>query len=215
LSRRVNPPVTSQARQTPAGQGRPDHEIGARSPKRPHLNAAVSLSTDRQSGGKPMELVPSVLYDMGGWPVTGRHGQDRRWGRGLASIDRTACPRFKRVVSTRELAEAFTPTLEEVEWARSETTTEQHFLALVVLLKCYQRLGCFPDLSLEREGATPVQDEWVDFQHVSGWRTDRLRAGAPRPAAGRRRSRGNQRAPGCRERGAGSVPGTRAARRAT
>jgi len=65
----------------------------------------------------------------------------------LASIDRTAYPRFKRVVSARELAEAFTPTTDEVEWARAKTTTERHFLALVVLLKCYQRLGYFPKLA--------------------------------------------------------------------
>jgi hypothetical protein len=39
-----------------------------------------------------------------------------------------------------------TPTSDEVKWARAKTTTEQHFLALVVLLKCYQRLGCFPKL---------------------------------------------------------------------
>ncbi|MDR7304480.1 Tn3 family transposase [Haloactinomyces albus] len=65
----------------------------------------------------------------------------------MASIDRTAYPRFKRVVSARELAEAFTPTADEVEWARSKTATEQHFLALVVLLKCYQRLGYFSKLA--------------------------------------------------------------------
>ncbi|WP_405149178.1 Tn3 family transposase [Sphaerisporangium sp. NBC_01403] len=65
----------------------------------------------------------------------------------MASIDRTAYPRFKRVVSARELAEAFTPTSDEAEWARPKTTTEQHFLALMVLLKCYQRLGYFPKLA--------------------------------------------------------------------
>ncbi|OLM28770.1 transposase [Pseudonocardia sp. Ae717_Ps2] len=64
----------------------------------------------------------------------------------VASIDRTAYPRFKRVVSARELAEAFTPTPDEAGWARTKTTTDQHFLALVVLLKCYQRLGYFPKL---------------------------------------------------------------------
>jgi hypothetical protein len=51
------------------------------------------------------------------------------------------------VVSARELAEAFTPTADEVEWARTKTTTERHLLALVVLLKCYQRLGYFPKLA--------------------------------------------------------------------
>ena len=65
----------------------------------------------------------------------------------MASIDRTAYPRFKRVVSARELAKAFMPTADEVEWARAKTATEQHLLALVVLLKCYQRLGYFPKLA--------------------------------------------------------------------
>jgi TnpA family transposase len=65
----------------------------------------------------------------------------------VASIDRTAYPRFKRVVSARELAEAFTPTMDEIAWARGRTQTEQHLLALVVWLKAYQRLGYFPKLS--------------------------------------------------------------------
>jgi TnpA family transposase len=64
----------------------------------------------------------------------------------LASIDRTAYPRFKRVVSARELAEAFTPTPDEITWARGRTHSDEHFLALVVRLKSYQRLGYFPKL---------------------------------------------------------------------
>ena len=64
----------------------------------------------------------------------------------VASIDRTAYPRFKRLVSARELAESFTPTAEEITWARGRTQTEGHLLSLVVLLKCYQRLGYFPKL---------------------------------------------------------------------
>jgi hypothetical protein len=39
----------------------------------------------------------------------------------LASIDRTAYPRFQRVVSGRELAEGFTPTPDEITWARGKT----------------------------------------------------------------------------------------------
>jgi hypothetical protein len=64
----------------------------------------------------------------------------------LASIDRTAYPRFQRVVSGRELAEAFTPTPDEITWARGKTQNDQHLLALVVRLKSYQRLGYFPKL---------------------------------------------------------------------
>ena len=65
----------------------------------------------------------------------------------MASIERTAYPRFKRAVSVRELHEAFTPTADEIAWAREKTRTEEHLLALLVLLKSYQRLGYFPDLS--------------------------------------------------------------------
>ncbi|WP_433425918.1 DUF4158 domain-containing protein [Microtetraspora malaysiensis] len=65
----------------------------------------------------------------------------------MASIDRTAYPRFARAVSARELAEVFTPSLVEVEWARGKTQDDQHLLALLVWLKAYQRLGYFPKLA--------------------------------------------------------------------
>lgn len=65
----------------------------------------------------------------------------------MASIDRTAYPRFKRVVSARELAESFTPTADEADWARGRSQGESNLLALVVLLKCYQRLGYFPKVA--------------------------------------------------------------------
>lgn len=44
----------------------------------------------------------------------------------MASIDRTAYPRFKRVVSARELAEALTPTSGGAGWARERTQSDQH-----------------------------------------------------------------------------------------
>lgn len=66
------------------------------------------------------------------------------WGLRVTSVDRTAYPGFARVVSARELAEAFTPTEAEIEWARGRTQDEHHLLALVVWLKSYQRLGYFP-----------------------------------------------------------------------
>lgn len=61
----------------------------------------------------------------------------------MASIDRTAVQAGGVGAGA---GGAFTPTSDEVEWARSKTTTEQHFLALVVWLKCYQRLGYLPKL---------------------------------------------------------------------
>ncbi|MGW5105935.1 DUF4158 domain-containing protein [Nocardia sp. NPDC004123] len=65
----------------------------------------------------------------------------------MASIDRTAYPRFKRLVSGRELAGSFTPSDAEVASARSHTTSEVHVLVLLVWLKSYQRLGYFPKLA--------------------------------------------------------------------
>jgi hypothetical protein len=64
----------------------------------------------------------------------------------VTSIDRTAYPRFARAVSARELAEVFTPSVVEVEWARGKTQDDQHLLALLVWLKAYRRLGYFPKL---------------------------------------------------------------------
>ncbi|WP_214323656.1 DUF4158 domain-containing protein [Nonomuraea sediminis] len=64
----------------------------------------------------------------------------------MASIDRTAYPRFARAIGVRELAEVFTPTADEVEWARGKSQDDQHLLALLVWLKAYQRLGYFPKL---------------------------------------------------------------------
>jgi hypothetical protein len=64
----------------------------------------------------------------------------------VASIERTAYPRFKRTVTARELHELFTPSVGEIEWAKGLTRSAEHLLALVVLLKSFQRLGYFPDL---------------------------------------------------------------------
>ncbi|MEU7634138.1 DUF4158 domain-containing protein [Nocardia sp. NPDC049220] len=46
-------------------------------------------------------------------------------------------------MSGRELADSFTPSPTEVEWAGSRTTSELHAL----VLKSYQRLGYFPKLA--------------------------------------------------------------------
>jgi len=59
-------------------------------------------------------------------------------------IERTAYPRLPRAVSPKELRESFTPSGDEVAWAETHTQSDRHLLALVVWLKCYQRLGYFP-----------------------------------------------------------------------
>jgi hypothetical protein len=38
------------------------------------------------------------------------------------------------------------PTADEIGWASEQTRSESHLLALILSLKCFQRLGYFPTL---------------------------------------------------------------------
>ena len=68
--------------------------------------------------------------------------------RAPGGLDRTdPYPRFKRTIAAKELREAFTPGADEVAWAREAIRAPGHLLGLVVLLKCFQRLGYFPKLA--------------------------------------------------------------------
>ncbi len=68
---------------------------------------------------------------------------ERVWIWSGASIERTAYPRFGRVVTACEL-DGFSPLGDEIAWARERTRSDEHLLALVLWLKCFQRLGYFP-----------------------------------------------------------------------
>ncbi|GAA2420559.1 hypothetical protein GCM10010404_93670 [Nonomuraea africana] len=85
-------------------------------------------------------------------------------------------------MSARELAEVFTPTDAEVEWARSRTQDEHHLLALAVWLKSYQRLGYFPKIAdvppivvAHIRGALRLADE-VELQRAAPMTASRHRA---------------------------------------
>lgn len=70
------------------------------------------------------------------------------WGLGwvVTSIERTAYPRFKRLITAHELHLFFSPTRDELEWAADATDCDEHLLALLLMLKSYRRMGCFPAL---------------------------------------------------------------------
>ena len=53
----------------------------------------------------------------------------------MAFVDRTVYPQLPSTVSVRELAEAFTPTAEEVTWACAKVLGPGPRLALLVMLK--------------------------------------------------------------------------------
>ncbi len=61
----------------------------------------------------------------------------------MTSIERTAYPQFKRLTSARVLDVFFTPAADEVAWARERTASPEALLALVVDLKCFQKMARF------------------------------------------------------------------------
>lgn len=73
----------------------------------------------------------------------------------MTSVERTAYPQFPRLMTVRELHVFYTPSLDEVVWVRERTDTDEHLVALTVMLKSFQRLGRFPKLN---EIPDPVAD---------------------------------------------------------
>lgn len=62
----------------------------------------------------------------------------------MASIERTAYPRFKRNPTLKELHEVYTPTSEEMQFAHSVARGSAPVMSLLVMMKSFQRLGYFP-----------------------------------------------------------------------
>ncbi|GAA3516090.1 hypothetical protein GCM10023075_78620 [Streptosporangium album] len=62
----------------------------------------------------------------------------------MTSIERTAYPQFKRLTSARVLHVFFTPTAEETDWAQELARSPQALFALVLALKCFQKMARFP-----------------------------------------------------------------------
>lgn len=61
----------------------------------------------------------------------------------MTSVERTAYPIFPKLVLARDLHVFFTPSPDEVVWAREKTDTDEHLLALTLALKCFQKMGRF------------------------------------------------------------------------
>ena len=64
----------------------------------------------------------------------------------MATIERTAYPRFPKVLATRDLQACYTPLPDELEWARRATRGERPRLGLLALLKVFQQMHHFPAL---------------------------------------------------------------------
>ena len=77
----------------------------------------------------------------------------------MASIERTAYPRFERRPSAQELSEVYTPTAEELVFIRESARGPSPTLTVVVLLKTVQRLAYL--LRLLRPTATRAKNRLV------------------------------------------------------
>src|SRR5262250_1502346 len=62
----------------------------------------------------------------------------------MASIERTAYPRFQPIPHARELTEYFTPTAEEIAFGHTLVQRHAAIFPVILLLKCVQYLGYFP-----------------------------------------------------------------------
>jgi Domain of unknown function (DUF4158)/Tn3 transposase DDE domain len=65
----------------------------------------------------------------------------------MASIERTAYPRFKRSPTPQHLHALYTPTNDELTFAQKTARSLTSQLSLLVLLKSFQQLGYFPKIS--------------------------------------------------------------------
>jgi TnpA family transposase len=65
----------------------------------------------------------------------------------LTSIERTAYPRFREHLTIEELTEGYTPTDEDLAFITHQARRPPQQLALLITLKCVQRLGYFPRLA--------------------------------------------------------------------
>ena len=66
----------------------------------------------------------------------------------MASIERTAYPRFKRNPLVKELDALYTPKEDELHFANSMSRKEPTRFCILLLLKAFQRLGYFPDVEI-------------------------------------------------------------------
>lgn len=64
----------------------------------------------------------------------------------MATIERTAYPRFKKNINSKELVEIYTPNHNEYELAHKVAKGEIQVLNFILMLKSFQRLGYFPKI---------------------------------------------------------------------
>lgn len=62
----------------------------------------------------------------------------------MASIERTAYPRFPTVLPSQDILTYYTPSPEEIDWVKGLARGPDSQLSVLVLLKCFEQLHYFP-----------------------------------------------------------------------
>ena len=78
--------------------------------------------------------------------ASGREASDAWQLRPFSYLVGTAYPRFKRTYSARELSDIYTPTSDELRFATTTPRSDSLRFNLLLLVKCFQRLGYFSAL---------------------------------------------------------------------
>ncbi|MEV7238571.1 DUF4158 domain-containing protein [Streptomyces sp. NPDC051020] len=107
----------------------------------------------------------------------------------MTSIERTAYPRFKRLITARELHVFFTPGEEERVWAEEVTGSDEHQLAL--LMGCFPKQDEVPDQVVEfvrrildlPESTLPVYASGRTAERHRAWVRERCQVRYDGPAA--------------------------------
>jgi hypothetical protein len=108
----------------------------------------------------------------------------------LTSIERTAYPQFRRFTTARVLHVFFTLTEDEAAWARERTETPEALLALLVDLKCFQKMARFcareevPAAVIDHVRHCAGLDPEAEPDHITG-RRGRRSGTVPRSAIAR------------------------------
>lgn len=99
----------------------------------------------------------------------------------MTAIHETAYPRLKSQPSTEDLLTVYTPTKEEIELVRSQSRQTTARLALMLLLKSFQRLGYFVSVA-EMPGPiidqyrSQLSDHWLFEEQFARWKRGNVSA---------------------------------------
>jgi hypothetical protein len=94
----------------------------------------------------------------------------------MASIERTAYPRFKSALTAHELDELYSPTEEDFAFVYRRANDPTQQLTLLARLKCHQHLGYMPNLEeipgsirtyLCQQLRMPADTDWAPDTQIS------------------------------------------------